>query len=177
MALEISESSRLEVVDFFWKALRFEEGYRLYGFSIWSTLLVFMSSISLRFALALAEGVSLVPLVVSVIVGPLLQAILVIPVTCGMIASALGCKAKFIPTNIYCSRRDTRRQIIRAIVYCTLAWTIGALLWVAMVVRPGAALVGFNGIWVLAFLLAPFALLIGSNLVKAKGPAKYGKNK
>lgn len=155
ISLATGPRSPNDVIEFSKCALRLDEGYTLYGFSIWSTLAILALSMVLRFTLALVEGVPLGLLMASVITAPALQAIPLAPVAFGMIASAIGCRTRFIPTNCREPKRGARGGIAPGLAYCGVTWAIGMVLLAIGVTRPGTALVGFNAIWVSAFVMSP----------------------
>lgn len=159
--------------NFLINSLSFLPGYEVYGLTLWPALLVVCFLIVLRTILARLEGVPWRLFLLSSLLGNPAFFVLAVPLAGAMLASALGFRVRFVPTNSLRARsygEDLRHQLLpllSAVVLLSVMLT-GALR------RPGSLFVGFNLLWVTQLLVSPLGLLIlwigsrRSNTIKGK---------
>jgi hypothetical protein len=159
-------SSAADVLSFFTNALSLEGGYVFFGIAIYLPITVLLFRILFQFCLALLEGVTIGPFLLSMLVAPSLQAILLFPVTVGMILSCIGYKTEFIPTNCHIQILGNYNRFFRELGSPFVAACVGILLIAIAAVRPGAALVGFNFVWLFGFSISPIVVMALSVKIK-----------
>lgn len=158
-----------DVLFFLANALLLEKGYFFYGVAIWLPIIVLLFRVLFHLSLALLEGVALRPLLLSMVVAPSLQAILLFPVVVGMVQSCVGFRAEFIPTNSRIQNLGVWKRLCRNFGLPFAVGCVGFGLIAITAVRPGSALVGFNFIWLLGFAMSPL-------VVAALSARCWGKN-
>ena len=142
-------------------ALGLNEHYRLFGVALWSILTLQVGSFGLRAVLTAIESRSPGLSLGMVLTGPILNAILVIPVTIGLVASTCGFKVTFLPTNAALPNPGYVSRVRRVtVMYYLIAWLVGLILLALAALRSGTIVLGFNAVWILSFLAAPPALLL-----------------
>ena len=149
-----------DVLFFLANALSLEKGYLFFGIAIWLPISVLLVRVLLQFGISLFEDVSLRPLLLSMLIAPSLQAILLFPVASGMILSCFGFRAEFIPTNIHLQTLSVRKRLWRDYGLTFTVGCVGCGLAAITTARPGAALVGFNFIWILGFIMSPLVVVV-----------------
>lgn len=140
-------------------ALSFAPGYVLYGLALWPVTAVFAGCLALRLALARREGLGWRTILASAVLGNAPSALLLLPMSGAMLATALGRRVRFVPTNSRIAQRQDAsplRRLGRAVPAALLLATLLA----GGVSRPGSLLVGFNALWLAMLLASPLSLLV-----------------
>ena len=169
LSLWKSQAAPRIVVDFTIAALRFDSGYQAYGLAIWPGILAVFVRVGMATAIAVVEGAGIGGRVRAAILGGSIQAFVLLPMALGMLASALGKMVPFEPTN---SRQASRSRLLLAVGGCGALCLFAAVV-LGLIIHPGAALVGMNGIWCLGLLGAPVVLVV-SALEGRGGPTRRG---
>jgi len=159
MSLWRGPDSFASVLRFLWASLSFQSGYVFYGLIIWLPLLVFALFITLQTTLARLEGVSWSFLLLRFFLGNSYYPVLLLPLVGSMIASAVGFKVRFHPTNSkYAMSKD--RRLSRQLLLGLSTGIVLAVLLAGVLHRPASLLVGFNVLWITQMLLSPIGLLV-----------------
>jgi hypothetical protein len=140
-------------------SLSFSPGYEIYGLTLWPALFVVCLLIVLRTILAWLEGVPWRLFFLSSLLGNPACSVLAVPLAGSMLASALGFKVRFVPTNSS-YRRGYGEALRHQLIPVLSAVVLLSIMLVGALRHPGSLLVGFNLLWVTQLAVSPLALLI-----------------
>jgi hypothetical protein len=160
----------MDVILFSCNSFLLKDGYMVYGIAMWTTTLLVLLRFALQWYIALAEGVPTHHLLLSALVAPSLQTVLIIPVAFGLTLSMIGRRVRFRPTNAQPELSCGLPAFFRAHVSISVTGLTGLALMLVLIHKPGAALVGFNFLWVSGFVLSPLVVsALGFKTSRFKG--------
>ena len=115
----------------------------------------FLQGILYIFLLRKEAGAPIHLLIAALALGPVLQAMIILPVSAGVIASALGWKSRFVPTNL----KEALVGSGKATTYFNQTVVSGSLPLALAIMLPEFAFLGPNAYVVSGYLLAPVLYL------------------
>jgi cellulose synthase/poly-beta-1,6-N-acetylglucosamine synthase-like glycosyltransferase len=139
------------VLGFSYRALCLADGFEFYGLAMWPGIGAVTLKVALHVVLARMEHVRLRAWAQSFVLGGAIQALLVMPLAVGMLASAIGRTTSFEPTNA----RPPAHARYRSSLSVAGALAIFGSASIGLAFRPGAMWVGFNWFWCIGLLAVP----------------------
>jgi membrane glycosyltransferase len=129
------------------------EGFESYSVRLWIALGAMSLSVAMRLVNGVLEGVSLKEQGIALLFGSAPYAGLVLPLSLGMLRSALGKQAPFVPTN---ARQPTgnRKHAERSLAFHAYGCLVVGVLWISAMFHPGSFFVGFNALWLILLLVS-----------------------
>jgi Glycosyl transferase family group 2 len=137
-----------------------EDGFESYSVRLWIALGALFLSAALRLVNGVLAGVSLKEQGIALIFGSAPYAGLIAPLSIGMLKSALGMHAPFVPTNAR-EPSSNRKHVERSLAFHGSGSLLVGILWLGAIFRPGSFFVGFNALW-LTWLLISVITAFGS---------------
>jgi hypothetical protein len=143
---------------------------------------VFGFFLVLRIILACLEGVPWRTQFLVTLLGSTPYAVLLLPLATAMVASVMGQRVLFVPSNSRHARQHDHSLPARLGRFISTSLLLGLLL-AGAVHRPGSLLVGFNFLWLDFLLLSPISLtMIGlidrwnhSRIATSSNPSQQGE--
>ncbi len=130
-------------------------GYEIYALALGLVTGVFLAIVVMRTRLARVEGVGWRQWLMGMLLGTGPHVALLLPLAAALLASAAGRRVRFRPTNSAPHGHWSQGWLLTA---GTAALTI--LVWIGVVMHPGALFIGLNLIWIGLFTLAPVSVAV-----------------
>jgi hypothetical protein len=130
-----------------------QDGFESYSVRLWIALGAIFLSVSLRLVNGVLAGVSLKEQGIALIFGSAPYAGLIVPVSIGMLKSALGKQGSFVPTNAR-QPNSNLKDVKRSLAFHGSGCLLVGILWLSAMFRPGSFFVGFNTLWLIWLLVS-----------------------